>query len=191
MRAARYRCEVSIPHVLRKTVLRRLRRLSRYARAVVTRASVVGRDFEVEVVAATATRSEAHVRSALEQACALQLLSKAGESRYSFRHALTREIIYTEFLESRTRPLHRRIARALERMQHSRDVPLEELAYHSWAGADARRAVRYNELAGDNAAEIHASEDAQRYYGRARSLMELDSAAYRRLTQKLEAIEDA
>jgi predicted ATPase len=179
---------VQIPEALRSTVRRRLQSLDRYARAVIMRASVVGRDFDLHVVAATATRPPADVRSALERACSLQLLFESGCDRYSFRHALTRDIIYAELLETRVRPLHRRIARVLERAHDSQEIPLEELAYHSWAGGDARRALRYNELAGDNAAAVHAREDARQYYSRARSLTEIDSAAYYRLTQKLRAI---
>jgi predicted ATPase len=152
------------------------------------RASVIGREFDLGVLAATSTRSEEHVRLALREACRLQLLIERGDRRYSFRHALTRDIIYSEFLETRTRPIHRRIARVLEGLQHAREVSLEELAYHAWAGGDVRRALRYNEIAGDNAAAVHASTDAQRYYARARSLIEMDSAAYRRLTEKLDAV---
>jgi predicted ATPase len=152
------------------------------------RASVIGREFDLDVLAATSTRSEAHLRVALREACKLQLLIERGNSRYSFRHALTRDIVYSEFLEIKTRPLHRRIARVLERLRHARNVSLEELAYHAWAGGDVRRALRYNEIAGDIAVAVHASTDAQRYYARARSLIEMDSVAYRRLTEKLDAV---
>lgn len=184
----RYGFTVPIPDMLRTTVLRRLRSLDRRARDVVMRASAVGREFDLQVVVATATHSEGEVRAALERACLVELVMASGYDRYAFRHALLRDIIYSELLDGRVRPLHRRIARALERMRRSRDIPLEELAYHSWVGGDGRRALRYNELAGDNAAGVHAREDAQRYYARARSLTEIDSAAYFRLTQKLEAI---
>ncbi len=152
------------------------------------RASVIGRAFDLEVLAATSTRSEERVRAALREACKLQLLIEEGDGRYSFRHALTRDIIYSEFLETRTRPFHRRIARVLEHLQDAKDVALAELAYHAWAGGDARRGLRYNEIAGDQAAAVHASADAQRYYARARSLIETDSIAYRRLTEKLDAV---
>lgn len=155
------------------------------------RASVVGRDFDLHLVAATAAHSEAHVRAALERACTLQLVIESGADRYSFRHALTRDIIYAEFLEARTRPLHRRITKVLEKSRRSQEVPLEQLAYHSWAGGCARRALLYNELAGDKAASLHAADDARRYYTRARSLTGIDSAAYSRLTEKLRTIGEA
>ncbi|MBV8532044.1 MAG: hypothetical protein JO104_12070 [Candidatus Eremiobacteraeota bacterium] len=179
---------MAIPDVLKGTVLGRFRRLDRGARAVIMRASVIGREFDLHVVVATATHSESHVRGALEHACRLQLVVESGGDRYTFRHALTRDIIYAEFLDERTRPLHRRIARVLERSSHSRDVALEELAYHSWAGGDARRGPYYNELAGDYAAVVHARDDARRYYTRALSLIDVDSAGYGRLTQKLRAL---
>jgi predicted ATPase len=59
------------------------------------------------------------------------------------------------------------------------------LAYHYWAGGDARRALRYNELAGDNAAALHASADARMLYTRALSLADPDSASYARLEKKI------
>ena len=110
------------------------------------------------------------MRAAPERACSLQLVLESGADLYSFRHALTRDIIYAEFLEARTRPLHRRIAKVLEK---------------------SRRSQLYNELAGDKAASLHAPDDARRYYTRARSPTEIDSAAHSRLTEKLRAIGEA
>jgi predicted ATPase len=154
------------------------------------RASVIGRRFDLCVLLATSTCSEVQVRAALERACSLQLIvvDEPSCGRYSFRHALTRDIIYAEFLTVRVRPLHRRIARALECTVPPGVVTLENLAYHSWAAGDARRALLYNELAGDNAAAVHAHDDARKYYTRARSLIDVDSLVYARLTEKLRAM---
>jgi predicted ATPase len=186
----RYRLGVTtIPDAVRSMVLRRIRQLDRSECAVVMRASVIGRRFGVAVLMATSTCPEFRVRAALERACQLQLIvpDRPGHERYSFRHALTRDIVYAEFISIQTRPLHRRIARALERTPRSLDVTLEDLAYHSWAGGDAKRALRYNELAGDNAATAHALEDARAYYARALSAVQADSFACARLMEKLRA----
>jgi predicted ATPase len=181
---------VVIPDAVRTTVLGRIRRLPRVERAVVMRASVIGRRFDLCVLLATAPCAEGTVRTALDLAVELQLIvaDQSGRERYLFRHALTRDIIYAEFLAVRVRPLHRRIARVLERAAPQRQVPLEDLAYHSWAAGDAKRALRYNERAGDNAVAVHSHEDARTHYARARSLIELDSADYSRLTEKLRAV---
>ena len=181
-----------IPDAVRTTVLERIRQLDRAQRAIVMRASVIGRRFDVEILLATAACSEARVRAALERACALQLIvaDQAGDGRYAFRHALTRDIVYAEFLAVRVKPLHRKIARMLERSLRTRGGVLEDLAYHSWAAGDAKRALRYNELAGDSAVALHAPAAAQAHYLRARSLIDVDSAPYSRLSEKLQALED-
>jgi predicted ATPase len=73
-------------------------------------------------------------------------------------------------------------------MMASSDAPIDDLAYHSWAAGDARRGIRYNELAGDRAAGVHAEAEARTYYERARGMCEIASHAYARLTEKLHAL---
>lgn len=167
--------------------------MDRFEQAVVMRASVIGRSFHLAVVTATANYPQARVQAALERACALQLVVKDDSSRecYAFRHAVTRDVIYDELIRGQVRPLHRRIARMLERMVPSHDAPLDALAYHAWAARDVRRGVRYNELAGDHAAAVYAREDAQRYYLRACGLLPVESNAYARLAEKLRALAPA
>jgi predicted ATPase len=180
---------VSVHDEVRTAVLRRLRRLTRADRAILMRAAVVGRHFDIDVVAATAAHPPARVRAALERAARLQLVVVSDRERYAFRHALTRDIVYAEALDVRLRPLHRRVARVLEGRARCDDAVLEQLAYHAWASGDVTRTLRYNELAGDKAAALHASEDASRYYRRARSLLDVETSSYARLTRKLDAAE--
>ena len=174
----------AIPDALRASVLDRVRLLDRRGRAILQCASVIGRRFDVGVLAATAARAPAEIRAALECACALQLLEAdgGGGERFLFRHALTRDVLYAELLAARTRPLHRRIARALEMAP---DAAIEELAYHWWAAGDRRRGFRANERAGDRAAEIHAGGVALVHYGRALALADLDTESYARLSEKI------
>ena len=189
-RALGYRHGVQIPEAVHKTVRRRMGLLDRAQRAVIMRASVIGRRFDLSILIAAAPYAEATLQSALDRACRLHLLvaDESVSGRFAFRHALIRDAVYAEFVGSATRPLHRRIARALERSLVAGAATLEDLAYHAWAGGDARRAVRYNELAGDNAAAVHAQSDARTYYGRARSLLDVDSPAYARLSEKFAAM---
>ncbi len=148
---------------------------------------MIGQRFEVAVLLHASSRKEPQIRAALEHACELELVVPENErdGSFAFRHAMTRDVIYAEAIASRTRRLHRRIARALERLVDAGDDKLDELAYHAWAARDVAGGRRYNELAGDRAAALHASDDAHAYYERARGLTALDSHAYVRLTQKL------
>ena len=107
-RAVSYPSRVPVPEVLRSTMLRRFRSLERDQRAIVMRVSAIGRDFDFRIAVAAAGCAEATVRCALERARGLQILVALEADRYSFRHALTREIVYGELLSGQVRPLHRR-----------------------------------------------------------------------------------
>lgn len=176
-----------IPDALRASVLERMRRLAVADRSVILCASAIGRRFSAGVLGAASKRSPERIRAALERACGLQLLEDEGAAtaRFAFRHALTRDVVYAELIASRTRPLHRRIARALERARAEDESTLEQLAYHWWAAGDARRGVHYNERAGDAAAAVHAPAAALLHYGRALALARAGSGAHRRLARKL------
>jgi predicted ATPase len=178
-----------IPDALRTSVLERVRQLDRRARTILLCASVIGRRFDVRVLTATVARAPGDIRAALECACVLQLLEEDDDGeQFLFRHALTRDILYAELLAVRTRPLHRRIARALETTS---DCPLEDLAYHWWAAGDRRRGFRANERAGDRAAEVHANGVALVHYNRALGLAAVDSECYTRLTEKIRVAQSA
>jgi predicted ATPase len=185
----RYGERVSIPQAVRSTVLRRIERMSSFERAVLMRASVIGHRFELFVLIAAAAGTEGEVRAALHHACDLGLIAvdESIDGRYSFAHALTREIVYAELLALHVRPIHRRIARALEASPRGL-LWLEKVAYHSWAAHDRRRSLKYNELAGDSAAAIHALDDARTFYDRARSVVDGGSRADKRLERKLSAL---
>ena len=183
---------VTIPDAVRATVLGRIRAMDRVERDIVLRASVIGRRFDVRLLAAMSRHPEPRVREALAHARDLQLVEDEPDAdAFVFRHAVTRDVIYEELLHGRVRALHRRIARVLEDDLAGGDAQLNDLAYHAWAAGDVRRGVRYNELAGDRAAEIHAGDDAHAFYTRARALLAIDSDAYARLTLKLAAVAHA
>ncbi|MBV9718241.1 MAG: hypothetical protein JOZ77_02915 [Candidatus Eremiobacteraeota bacterium] len=169
------------------SLLQRLRRLNRAERTVLMRASFIGRHFSLAVLTDITVLTEERVREVLDKACTLQFIvreSRCGDW-YAFRHALIRDIAYAEFIGTHVRPIHRRIARALERCAETSETALDNLAYHSWAGGDAARCLRYNELAGDQATAAFASQGAQAYYARAREFVGPHSEEYRRLTNKI------
>jgi len=161
--------------------------MKRSERAILMWASVIGFRFDLSTLVAAAGCDETRVRTALERARLLELVetNRPDGANFWFRHALVRDIIYTEFVNTRVRVLHRRIARALQRTAPPGAALLGELAYHYWAGGDARRALRYNELAGDSAAALHAPADARVLYTRALSLIEPNTPQYARLERKL------
>ncbi len=160
------RIQPSLPSTVHATLLERMRPLSDAERRVVTQAAVIGRTFGLDLLAATLGGDDAPLIPTLRRARNLQLVEEVEPNVFRFRHGLTRDAIYREFLSAELPPLHRAIALALEsKPENGRS--LEALAYHWWAAKDPAKAAHYNRLAGDEAAAIYAHEDAIAFYERA------------------------
>lgn len=88
------------------------------------------------------------------------------EERFVFHHMLTREHLYRSSSEPARREMHRLLASQLERSVVDAIV-VGTLAYHWSRAGDRRKALEYNERAGDLAARAYAIRDAWRFYSRA------------------------
>jgi tetratricopeptide (TPR) repeat protein len=155
-----------LPQTVRTTLLERLRPFDAGERRVVEQAAVIGRTFGLNLLAATLETDTTAILPALRRARDYQLLEEVGPGVFRFRHGLTRDAIYSEFLGAELQPRHRTIGLALE------EAPLEQrslerLAYHWWAAKDPEKGKDYNERAGDAATAVHAHEDAIAFYERA------------------------
>jgi DNA-binding CsgD family transcriptional regulator len=157
-----------LPQTVSSTLLERLRPFDEAQRRVIGQAAVIGRTFDLELLAATLQLDAVVVLPALRRARDVQLVAEIGPNLFRFRHGLTREAIYGEFLSAELQPRHRTIALVLESAP-AEQRSVEALAYHWWAAGDEAKARAYNELAGDAAAKIHAHEDAIVCYERALS----------------------
>ena len=170
------RSERRVPSTLRATLIERLRPFDEAERTVIAQAAMIGRAFSLELLAATLDTETEMLLPVLRKARDFQLVEETAPAAFRFRHGLTREAIYGDYLGAELQPRHRAIAIALEDAAPERRS-LEALAYHWWAAGDAERAARYNELAGDAAGAVHAHEDALGFYQRA---LEFDVEALRR-----------
>ncbi len=151
---------------LRGHVPERLRALDAKQQQILMYAAAIGRDFDVDLLAYLTQSSDDEVLDAIRKARRAQLVADDAHSgRFTFRHALTRAILYSELLVTEARALHATIARAFESGRFA--APIEAIAYHWWAARDADRAVATNEQAGDRALAIGAPADAARFYERA------------------------
>ena len=148
---------------LRATVLERLAAFDEQACRIVMTAAVIGRAFDVDLLARIVGESDAEIIATLRTALRAGLIveNRRGNS-FRFRHALTREVVYRELLVIEARKLHEGIAEALEARGSG-----DEAAYHWWAAASSENAVSANEDAGDRAGAMCAYADAATFYERA------------------------
>ncbi len=158
-----------MPLSLHALVAERLQQCSDDERTLLRNASVFGRDFDVAQVGEIFGGEGATRRAMLEHLSELQLLDAvdATAGKYRFRHALTRDAIYSEMPPELVRPLHLRIAEHLEASPGSATSAPETLAHHFWQADRHERAAQYYERAGDSAMTVFAYDDAAVFYQRA------------------------
>jgi len=173
-----------LPPTVRATLLERLAPFDTDERRIVSQAAVIGRTFELSLLAQTLATESERLLPALRRARDFQLIEEVSSTVFRFRHGLTRDAIYSDFLGAEVRPRHRAIAVALEDAP-SGDRALEALAYHWWAAGDGARSARYNEAAGDAAAAVAAHDDALAFFERALEATGLTSLTIGTLWEKV------
>jgi DNA-binding CsgD family transcriptional regulator/tetratricopeptide (TPR) repeat protein len=189
------RAELGIPEGVRGVVARRLSRLPSATSGILELAAVIGREFEVEVLAAADHVSPDEVLAVLEPAERARLLVPvdARSGRFAFVHALVRSTLYEELPASRRARLHGQVGEALHARGDEGD--LSELARHFCAAgpaAEPARAVHYACLAAEQADHRLAYEPAATFYAMALDeLSRLGPRAHRRRVDLLLAQGDA
>jgi DNA-binding CsgD family transcriptional regulator len=153
--------DISSPETVREVVGQRLAALPEATRAVLELAAVAGPVFELSLIAAAASITQADALDAIEPALAAHLVEDTGADRFRFAHALVRRAAEDGLSPAKSRHHHLAIARAMEA---GGSADLDELAHHvvkavplasaSEAIALARRAAAKSmaAVAHDNAA---------------------------------------
>ena len=139
---------VEIPQGVRQVIGRRLSALSEEANRILTIASVIGREFELSVLARAADSAAGEVLERIEEAEDARIVveMEGAAGRYRFSHALIRETLYDELRTTHRLRLHRRVAEVLESLAGSDESRLAELSHHfceAATGGDVEKAVDY------------------------------------------------
>ncbi|HUW01235.1 MAG TPA: AAA family ATPase [Acidimicrobiales bacterium] len=168
---------MAIPEGVREVIGRRLSRLPEATNDLLAVASVIGREFDLGLLAALHEGGREAVFDDLEPAEEASIIrpSAGRQSSYLFGHALVRSTLYDELSTSRRLRLHRDAGRALE-ARGDADRHLADLARHfgeSAALGEVDRAVDYGRRAGDRAFDDLAFEEAVAHYERALSALDV------------------
>jgi class 3 adenylate cyclase len=168
--------QVGLPNSVRDVVGRRVERLGDETNRVLSVAAVIGREFDLDLLAELVDVDEDPLLDLLDAAVAASLIVDAGVAgRYRFAHALVQHSLYEELSTTRRQRAHKRIAEQLEAQAAGRDAAtLAELAHHWLAAtrpADVDKALDYVRRAGDAARDALAPDDAARWYARALELL--------------------
>jgi DNA-binding CsgD family transcriptional regulator len=159
--------ELHIPRTVQIAVRQRAERLRPDARRVLTLAAVVGRRFDFDLLQRLTGHDEATLLELMKSLIAAQLVVEESAEVFAFRHALTREALYSELLARERRTLHGQVATALEQIGQARDAGVANLAYHFYEAALWPKALEYAQLAGAQAQRLYAPRAAIEHLSRA------------------------
>jgi class 3 adenylate cyclase/tetratricopeptide (TPR) repeat protein len=165
----------ALPDSVREVIGARVLRLGKEAGRILSMAAVIGRDFDLSLLANATKTNEEELLDILDAAAAVALVREVADSgRYTFAHALVQHTVYEDLGLNRRARAHRQVAEALEDLcGHHPGPRVGELARH-WIAAtqpiDLAKAVSYSRQAGDAALAALAPADALRYYAQALGL---------------------
>ncbi len=167
---------IALPDSVREVIGARVLRLGKEAGRVLSVASVIGRDFDLDLLARATTTTEDDLLDILDTAAAVALVRELADTpgHYNFTHALIQHTLYEDLGPTRRARAHRQVAEALEDLCGDRPGNrVGELARH-WFSAtqpiDLVKAINYSRQAGDAALAALAPADALRYYAQALDL---------------------
>jgi tetratricopeptide (TPR) repeat protein len=158
------RPDVTVPATIHDIIAARTDRLAEPLKRTLQVAAVVGRRFGVTLVSRVLQIVPDQVAGNLQELHALDFVFPSAqdpEVMYSFKHALTQDVVYTGVLERRRRQYHTAAARGLEELYAGRvnDV-VELLGYHFGRGQVWHKAATYQRQAGTKAQAKAAHREA-------------------------------
>lgn len=157
-----------IPRTVQVAVQQRTGSLTPYAREVLEIAAVAGRRFDFELLRQLTEYSEPELLQSIKELTRAQLVVEESADSFAFRHALTREAVYSDMLSRERRTLHRSIAGTLERIHaYAPDAHLTELAYHFSEAQVWEKALEYGRRAGERAQALYSLRVAAEHFTRA------------------------
>ncbi|GIX06857.1 MAG: hypothetical protein KatS3mg115_1260 [Candidatus Poribacteria bacterium] len=171
--------DFQVPDSLEQMLSARIDKLDDNSKDVLQSASVIGREFEHDLLAETVEESE-DLDECIGYLMDLDFIHQINDDplEYIFGHIITYEISYNAIVVGRRRELHRRVGTSLER-RHQGDLDrfLEILAYHFAESSDRKKAVHYLAAAGSKARRMFNNLDAVKLYERGLAFVEQGAEA--------------
>jgi predicted ATPase len=161
----------ALPISVQSLLTARVDQLAPNDRALLQAASVIGRRFDPQLLAAVV--SEADIDARLS-AMGLDLVRPEGKSAdYLFKHALVRDALYQSLLSEVRAALHLKIAEEIERRSgNSLNEAAEVLAHHYGQTDYVDKAFAFLSMAGSKSLSVYSLDEAANHFAAALALLD-------------------
>lgn len=158
--------QLRIPRTVQASVQQRISLLTPNAKQVLTIAAVIGRQFDFELLLNLTGQSENELLKYLREIIHIKLVTEESADKFSFRHALTRQAVYTSLLARERRLLHSAVVDGIEQLYSGkqRDMRINLLAHHAYQGELWAKSVEYSSVAGNHAKQLYSPIAALEHY---------------------------
>ena len=163
---------INIPLGINQIITSRLDRLSIRLKDTIKSASVLGREFALNILrqmlhSVNIIKVEEQFNKQLKDGTQEQIWEDLNEIKYIFKHALIRDTIYGAQLKKNLRDLHRLAGNVIEDL-YKNDLSgyYEDLAQHFEKAEDFDKAIHYLKLSADRSRNFYQNCKVLSYYDR-------------------------
>ena len=162
----------ALPASVQGVLTARVDRLAPKDRALLQAASVIGRQFDPQLLAGAVGETDIDDRLAAMQALDL-VLPESKSDDYAFKHALVRDALYQSLLTEPRKSLHLKIAEEIERRSGNRLTEVAEVLAHHYCQTDrAEKAFAYLSMAGSKSLSVYSLDEASTHLTAALALID-------------------
>ncbi|MFQ6105121.1 MAG: BREX system ATP-binding domain-containing protein [Candidatus Glassbacteria bacterium] len=165
----------NLPPTIHEAIGHRIEKLSPEAKSAFQAASVLGKEFEFDILLNILNMNEGHLLDIMDEGIASNLIAEVPDfrgDRYSFTQNVIWKLLYSGVPTKIKSAIHCKAGVAIE--QYDREGIEErysELAHHFELGGDNMKALEYSLKSAKKAGELFAHEEAISYYGKALKLV--------------------
>jgi hypothetical protein len=163
---------VALPLSVQSLLTARVDRLALKDRSLLQAASVIGRQFDAQVLVAVIGESDVDTR--LAAMGALDLVRPDDRStNYVFKHALVRDALYQSLLSEARRSMHLKIAEQIEHRNSNRLIEVAEALAHHYGQTDkVDKAFTYLSMSGSKSLSVYSLDEAAKHFAAALALLD-------------------
>jgi len=139
--------EIGVPNSLKGLIKERLAALDDFSMHILETASIIGAEFDVEILTELLAEDESRVLDVLENMIKLRIISERKTGPGEFRLYFTNPQVYSYFYDNisllRKRRMHLKIAQIMEKKYGEDEENSGSLAHYYLEGGDIANALKY------------------------------------------------